>query len=104
GGANDWMNTATSSILRWPRGPRWTVSVRPPSSKPRAISTTALSNSALPVVGDGHRGPRPQRPRSLDLYDRGEVRLFSFFTPLRDFVDYRIQGVPPFLSSSFYPL
>src|SRR5918996_589728 len=41
---------ATSSILRCPRGPKWIVPVRPPSSIPRAASTTARSRSSLPAV------------------------------------------------------
>src|SRR5919107_1229043 len=50
GGANDWMKTATSSIRRCPVGPKWRVSVLPPSSSPLAASTTALSRSPLPAV------------------------------------------------------
>src|ERR687890_351848 len=63
GGAKDWIKTATSSIRRWPRGPKWIVPVRPPSSMPRAASTTALSRSSLPAVPGwspgGARGPPP---------------------------------------------
>src|SRR5215217_1691734 len=50
GGAKDWIKTATSSMRRCPRGPKWRVSVLPPSSNPRAASTTALSSSLLPAV------------------------------------------------------
>src|SRR5215210_5069020 len=49
GGAKDWINTATSSIRRWPLDPKWRVSVLPPSRRPRAASTIALSRSSLPA-------------------------------------------------------
>src|SRR5918997_4994503 len=50
GGEKDWKKTATSSIRRCPLGPKWRVSVLPPSRSPRAASTTALSSSSLPAV------------------------------------------------------
>src|SRR5215217_5005375 len=178
GGAKDCIKTVTSSMRRCPRGPKWTVSVRPPSSIPRAASTIARSRSSLPdlrrawqpppatarpkprasgqgfppspihplhedvddpatrqphpesliirdaigqelgspalynghrllidrgfdapaanrpydlpLLRDGHRGARSQRPRPLYFYDRGERCLFALLAPLCDPLDDRV--------------
>src|SRR5215213_78677 len=180
GGANDWMKTATSSILRWPpprrpcptrrcppyryglqgrpgpcprgtppvpvslwRRPQATARLGPsasgrvdlplpvhtldedvdgpPARQPdserlvirdavgeqpgltalyrnhrrlvdrRLHATPAHGPDHLPVLGDCHRCPGSQRPRPLDLYDRGEGSLLSLLAPACDSIYDRVQ-------------
>src|SRR4028119_2010307 len=59
GGAKDWIKTVTSSIRRWPRGPKGVIPVRPPASIPLAAPAPAPPGRRGEALGKARPGPLP---------------------------------------------